>query len=69
MKLKVGDTVDYHSIIGGPVTSTGHEIKEILLMPNNFGRDVAWVTKKAGCVALEALTKAGNAIIGKTDRE
>lgn len=26
------------------------------LAPNNVGRDVAWITDKAGCVAMDALT-------------
>lgn len=56
--FKKGDKVNYHSIIGGPVTSTGHEIKTIQLEPNNFSSDVAWVTGKSGCVALEALSFA-----------
>ena len=52
----IGDKVNYHSIIGGPVTSTGHVIKLIEHEPNNFGCDVAWITDKSGCVALEALS-------------
>lgn len=55
-KFKVGDKVDYHSIIGGEITSTGHIIEKIQLKPNNFGCDVAWITNKSGCVALAALT-------------
>lgn len=55
-KIKVGDVVDYHSIIGGPVTSTGHTVQSISRKPNNFGCDVAWISKKAGCVAMQALT-------------
>mgnify|MGYP003636706592 CR=1 FL=1 len=54
----VGDKVNYHSIIGGPVTSTGHEIIEILLKPNNFGSNVAWLTNKSSCVSLSALSHA-----------
>lgn len=55
-KFKEGDKVNYHELIGGPVTSTGHEITDIEMKPNNFGSDVAWVTGKRGCVALDALT-------------
>lgn len=55
-RITVGYKVDYHSIVGGPVTSTGHTIRAVERRPNNYGRDVAWVTGKAGCVALDALT-------------
>ena len=58
--MKTGDKVDYHGIIGGPVTSTGHRIKSMWPMPNNFGCDCAVITSKAGfrggIVALAALT-------------
>ena len=62
--IMVGDKVDYHSVIGGPVTSTGHIVRTVQLAPNNFGRDVAWITDKAGCVACDALTPspANNAV-------
>jgi len=56
--IKVGDRVAYHSIVGGPVTSTGHSVYAIERTPNNYGCDVAWITGKAGCVALAALTPA-----------
>ena len=49
----VGDYVSYHSVIGGPITSTGHTITCFGVV---CGRVVAWITGKAGCVALEALT-------------
>ena len=54
--LQVGDTVNYHSIIGGPATSVGHRIEAIENAPNNFGCDVAWVSGKRGCVAMRALS-------------
>jgi hypothetical protein len=54
--FEVGDTVNYHSIIGGPVTSTGHTIRLICMEPNDFGCNVAWVTGISGCVAIEALS-------------
>lgn len=54
--LKVGDTVNYHSIIGGPATSEGHKILHIEQEPNNFGCDVAWISGKSGCVAMSALS-------------
>ncbi len=56
MTIKVGDKVNYHSLIGGPVTSTGHEVTDIEEQPNNYGSDVAWVTNKRGCVAVAALS-------------
>ena len=54
--IKVGDRVNYHAVIGGPVTSTNHIIKVIDKMPNNYGSDIAWITDKSGCVALTALS-------------
>lgn len=54
--FNVGDRVNYHSRIGGAVTSTGHTIKAIEQEPNNFGCDVAWIAGKSGCVALAALS-------------
>lgn len=55
--IAVGDRVCYHSIIGGPVTSMGHTVVQILRAPNPFGTDVAWITGKAACVALDALSR------------
>ncbi len=54
--IKVGQIVNYHSFIGGPVTSTGHVVKSIEKMPNNYGVDVAWITGKSGCVDMESLS-------------
>jgi hypothetical protein len=54
--LKVGDKVNYHSIIGGSITSQGHTIEIIKRHPNNFGCDVAWISGKGACVALAALS-------------
>jgi hypothetical protein len=56
MKIKVGDRVDYHGIIGGEITSTGHTVLGLYPKPNNFGCDCATIRGKAGVVALEALT-------------
>ena len=56
--MKEGDEVNYHDIIGGKITSTGHKIKTIELAPNNYGCDVAWITGKSGCVAMRALSPA-----------
>ncbi len=50
---RIGDDCNYHSRIGGPVTTTGHRIKEIGVLG---GRTVAWITGKTGCVAIEALS-------------
>ena len=58
--MKEGDLVDYHSLRSGPITSKDHEILFIERFPNNFGCDVAWITKKSGCVALANLTPAPN---------
>lgn len=58
--LKIGDTVSYHSIIGGEVTSSGHLVKDVEREPNNYGCDVAWITGKSGCVAMAALSKEEN---------
>jgi hypothetical protein len=52
--FSIGDTVDYHGIIDGPVTSMGHEISHLDILPS--GEAVAWITKKAGCVSLKALS-------------
>lgn len=58
MSIKTGDTVNYHAVIGGEVTSTDHTVKSIELAPDNYGEDVAWITNKSGCVALAALSLA-----------
>lgn len=58
-KLKVGDVVDYHSIIGGPITSYEHTIQHIGYIGRercHNGTEVAWISDKTGCVALEALS-------------
>lgn len=54
--VSIGDQVNYHSIIGGPITSTDHELQAVSFAPNNFGSDVGWITGKSGCVALAALS-------------
>lgn len=63
-ELKIGAVVDYHSIIGGDITSKEHTIKAIEYAPNNFGCDVAWITDKRGCVALRALSKSKKKEVG-----
>ena len=57
MKIQEGNKVDFHSIIGGEITSTGHVVEEIFPKPNNFGCDCAFISGKRGIVALEALSK------------
>lgn len=58
--LKVGDKVDYHSIIGDPkIYSSNHEIISI---EERYGRIIAFITNKSGFVALDALSKVGEAI-------
>jgi hypothetical protein len=56
IKIKVGDKVDYHSLVGGEVTSTGHEVTELYPKPNNFGCDCAMITGKSGVVNVAALS-------------
>jgi hypothetical protein len=58
--FKVGDKVNFHSIIGGDITTPDHIIQTIQRMPNNFGCDVAWISGRSGCVALDALSNEAN---------
>jgi hypothetical protein len=52
-----GDKVDYHSVIGGPVTKAGLTItSDPLYMPS--GDMVVFVDGVSGYVAIEALTPA-----------
>lgn len=52
-QFKIGDKVNYHSRINGPVTSTDHEITEMQKM---CGTMCAWITNKASCVDVDALS-------------
>ena len=54
-RLKVGDTVNYHSIIGGEITSKDHKINHIGYLGSN--QKVAWITNKVGAVHIKALSK------------
>ena len=56
-KFECGDIVNYHAIIGGPVTSTGHKVT-FIVQKERIVREqsTAWITNKSGCVALEALS-------------
>lgn len=53
--ILVGDLVDYHAVIGGPITSQGHIVETIGSL-NGGKTPVAWITCKSGCVAIVALT-------------
>jgi hypothetical protein len=48
-----GDHVDYHSIIGGEITST-HTVESV--GTDAAGQAVAWITDKSGYVSCDALT-------------
>lgn len=48
-QVKVGDVVDYHSIIDGPTTSRGHVVEVVQ-------GDMVWISGKSGCVDVDALT-------------
>ena len=64
IKIKVGDTVDYHSVIGREITSTGHTVIGVYPKPNNFGCDCATISGKTGVVAIAALTPSpDNAVL------
>jgi hypothetical protein len=52
--VKPGVRVDYHAVIGGPVTRAGYVVKATGQLPS--GAWVAWLERKSGCVALEALS-------------
>jgi len=67
--FKIGDIVNYHSIIGGEITSKDHAIKVVEMEPNNFGCDVAWITNKSGCVALKALSNNENPLPEKISKK
>ena len=55
-KFHEGDIVDYHSVVGGPVTSSGHRVLVALPRPNNYGCDCAMISGKSGVVSMDALT-------------
>ena len=56
IELKVGDIVNYHSIIGEKITSKGHKIINLGVVGTKT--NVAWITNKSGCVSIDALTKS-----------
>jgi len=49
-----GDWVDYHSIIGGSITSKDHTVLSVGELSS--GEPVAWISDKAGCVSVDALS-------------
>lgn len=51
-----GDIVDFHSIIGEPSTSFGHEVRHVWM--SEAGYPVASISGKSGYVACDALTPA-----------
>jgi len=59
MQIKVGDTVCYHTRIGGPVLSSGHEVTKIGEM---CGTMCAWITNKRGAVDIEHLSLCKNKV-------
>lgn len=57
--FKKGDIVDYHSIIGGPITSRGNTVTRVGKLSS--GDRVAWLEGRTGghgCVSLDALSHA-----------
>lgn len=54
MNIEVGDRVDYHVVIGKEATTYDHEVERLGTLPN--GEQVAWITDKRGCVAVDALS-------------
>ena len=49
MDLKIGDKVNYHAVIDGPVTSTGHTVRHIAPIPSG-NVDMVWISGTSGCV-------------------
>lgn len=53
--IKVGDIVNYHSVIGGNVTSK--ERHKVTVIEKRYGQWIAWITGKPACVSIKALSK------------
>ncbi len=53
--IRTGDTVNYHSFVGGKIYSSGHVVREIF--QTDGGVVVAFITGKEHYVALAALSK------------
>ena len=64
--FRVGDVVDYHSIIGGPVTKANVTIRDLGELGHR--QRVAWLTGKSGCVSLCALTLVSKSPPPPSDR-
>ncbi len=53
-EIRIGMLVNYHSIIGGPVTSTGHKVTKLQILLD--GRRFVWISRKCACVAWASLS-------------
>ena len=53
--IQVGTLVDYHSIIGGPITKAAMVVREPAQRLAG-GQWVCWLRGKAGCVSCDAVT-------------
>lgn len=53
-KIKQGDIVDYHSVIGGEITSYEHRVESVFV--SSSGSPVAFISRKSGYVSVDALT-------------
>jgi hypothetical protein len=51
---RVGDHVDYHSIIGEEPTSFDHVVRVVSM--SRAGYPVAWISGKSDCVSVDLLT-------------
>jgi len=54
--FQINAVVDFHAVVGGPVTSRGHVVTATRHTPGT--RPVAWITGRVGCVVMDALTKS-----------
>lgn len=56
--FRIGGLVDYHEIIGGPVTSTGHRITHLETWSGRGNTEiyVAFLQDKRGCVSIDSIT-------------
>lgn len=52
-KFKVGDKVDFHTIVGGRITSTDHIVAYVDKL---CGMNVYWITGYVACVDEDNLT-------------
>jgi hypothetical protein len=59
--FSIGDKVDFHSIVNGPVTSENHEITELEIRGDKrFGGQfaVAFISDHSGFVSIESLSRS-----------